>query len=146
MLKYFKRKPDYIIYTNASGEPLPQLLRWYLIPRNRFFNIYLHKTIKDDEDRALHDHPWHSLSFLIKGRLGEYVFKDIEARTTKKQELSKKWPKFRKATYAHRLFLPDPKKPAWTIFITSNKCRTWGFWAKNGWERHEIFCGEKFKD
>lgn len=31
----------------------PYLLRWYIIP----LNVYLHKFMRSDDDRALHDHP-----------------------------------------------------------------------------------------
>ncbi len=42
------RKPDFII----GGPENPYLLRWYLIPQNRFFNVYLHKILRSDDDRA----------------------------------------------------------------------------------------------
>ena len=48
------RKPDFII----GGHDAPYLLRWWLIPRNRFFNVYVHQFLRSDDDRALHDHPW----------------------------------------------------------------------------------------
>ncbi len=34
------------------------LLRWWVIPRNEMYNLYLHDIRKSDDDRALHDHPW----------------------------------------------------------------------------------------
>lgn len=58
------RPPDRII-----GEEY--LCRWYLIPRNRFIGVMLHWFIGSDDDRALHDHPWWSISFLLKGELYE---------------------------------------------------------------------------
>lgn len=39
-----------------GGHERPYLLRWFIIPRNRFFNIYLHKFLRSDDDRALLDH------------------------------------------------------------------------------------------
>ena len=41
-------KPHFVI----GGADDPYMLRWYLIPRNRRFNIYLHKFLRDDDDRA----------------------------------------------------------------------------------------------
>jgi hypothetical protein len=61
------REPDLYI----GGKDDPYLLRWYLIPRNRFFNVYLHKIVRSDDDRALHDHPWWWLSVMLKGRYAE---------------------------------------------------------------------------
>lgn len=53
LFRPFWRAPDFYIGGNAN----PYLLRWWVIPRNRFFNVYLHKFLRDDDDRALHDHP-----------------------------------------------------------------------------------------
>lgn len=61
-----RRLPDFVI----GGHANPYLLRWWLIPRNRVFNIYLHKFLRDDDDRALHDHPWFWCSIMLRG---EYV-------------------------------------------------------------------------
>jgi hypothetical protein len=53
-----ERDPDFII-----GNP-PYMLRWWLLPRNPTFNVYYHRILRDDDDRALHDHPWPSFSRL----------------------------------------------------------------------------------
>src|SRR5690242_14714107 len=67
-----RRPPDVII----GGRDRPYMLRWFVIPRNRFFNIYLHHFHRSDDDRALHDHPWLNLSIILQG---EYVEHTIEA-------------------------------------------------------------------
>jgi hypothetical protein len=74
IFKFFKsiadsRKPDFII----GGADEPYMLRWWVIPRNRFFNIYLHHFLRSDEDRALHDHPWLNCSWLLDGRYTEHT-------------------------------------------------------------------------
>jgi hypothetical protein len=51
--------------------------RWWVIPRNKFFNIYLHHFLHSDDDRALHDHPWWNVSILL--RSGSYVEHTIAA-------------------------------------------------------------------
>jgi hypothetical protein len=61
-----RRLPDFVI----GGHENPYLLRWWLIPRNPVFNVYLHKFLRDDDDRALHDHPWLWCSVLLRG---EYI-------------------------------------------------------------------------
>lgn len=58
-----RRSPDFLI----GGSEKPYLRRWFLIPRNRFCNIYLHNIRRSDDDRALHDHPWINLSILLRG-------------------------------------------------------------------------------
>lgn len=54
-----------------GGPRRPYLSRWHILPRNPWFNIYLHKFVHGDDDRALHDHPWRSWSLLLSGRYRE---------------------------------------------------------------------------
>lgn len=54
-----------------GGPRRPYLTRWHLIPRNRFFNVYLHFFVHGDDDRALHDHAWNSWSLILDGRYYE---------------------------------------------------------------------------
>jgi hypothetical protein len=48
---------------NREGKPY---LKRLVITRNRFFSIYLHKTVNDDYP-VLHDHPWNNLSIILRG-------------------------------------------------------------------------------
>ena len=114
------RKPDRIINKDY-------LSRWHLIPKNRFFNIYLHKFVGSDNDRALHDHPWWSVSFLLKGELIE-VLKETPL-TKELRFIGKYRPYLRPAELAHRMVLIGDE--AWTLFITGPKIREWGFWTLN---------------
>ena len=109
------------------------LHRRFLLPRNRYFNIYLHKFIASDEADALHDHPWHSLSFLIRGFVIEHT---IDGREVFKAPAIK----FRSANYRHRLaILGIPYKPAITILFTANVIREWGFWCEKGFVRWDVY-------
>lgn len=107
----FKIEPD----VNIGPD---QLHRYFVIPRNRMFNMYLHKILKSDNAKALHDHPWWSISIPLKGLMAEKTPQGIYI-------LSKWKPKFRKPTYQHSLIVD---KPVWTLFITGPKVRDWGFW------------------
>lgn len=121
-----RRKPDFVI-----GDPTdPYMLRWWLIPRNRWFNVYLHHMRKDDDDRALHDHPWSSLSICIGGRLREHL------RDRLPREIGVGRVVFRRAKFAHRL---EIIRPAWTIFITGPRVREWGFYCPKGWRHWQEF-------
>ena len=113
------------------GEPdKPYLKRWFVLPRNRWCNIYLHHFHRSDDDRALHDHPWASVSILLKGR-------DIEHMQGGRHRLCRptfafwRWPR-REATFAHRVELIRNRK-VWTLFITARNIRVWGFWCDRGW-------------
>jgi len=111
------REPDVKIGDNY-------LWRWWLIPRNRFFNIYLHRFGRSDDDRALHDHPWFSVSLLLKGEMIEHNHNGI-------RYIPWLLPIFRTAKFAHRLELV--KGPVWTVFITGPRIRSWGFYCPQGW-------------
>lgn len=118
-----RRPPDMVI-----GDDY--LHRWYVIPRNRWFNVYLHEYHGSDDDRALHDHPWPSLSWLLRGTLGEITDPsgDYPARVIHAGQ----W-RFRRPTFAHRLFLIRREPAPLTLFITGPKVRTWGFHCPQGW-------------
>src|ERR1700674_4566521 len=115
------RKPDFIIGPHAS----PYLRRWWVIPRNRWFNIYLHHILASDDDRALHDHPWINCSIILKGRYREVTpNKTVERRAWR--------PILRRAVAAHRLVI-RPSESCWSLFITGPIVRQWGFHCPKGW-------------
>lgn len=130
------REPHQII-----GRPDdPYLLRWYVIPRNRFINVYLHKFMRSDVD-TLHDHPWWFVSLILRGGYVEVS----ETRFTRKMAAlcrtsvfdvrSPFWRRciaYRPATYRHQVKLPienGVEQPCWTLIITGRNTRTWGFWC-----------------
>lgn len=123
-----------------SGEPhfiigQRYLLRWYVIPRNPWLNVYLHKFLHDDEDRALHDHPWWFISVMLWGRYSEVV---------KEQVIERRAPSiaFRSATHAHRVMLWREfgnLVPCWTLVVTGKVVRDWGFLCPQGWRHWKEF-------
>lgn len=156
-------KPHFVV-----GEPEnPYMLRWYLIPKNPVFNIYLHKFLRSDEDRALHDHPWANISIVLAGRYNEVVPEDDAAwrsghsRLTVKKLRKPFRPVFRRARSIHRVELlkeedmpsryegdcpavwipsvPGAEVPCWSLFITGPKVRQWGFWCPAGWKHWAKF-------
>ena len=135
----FSGKPHFII---GSAER-PYLLRWYLIPRNPFVNVYLHKFLRDDDDRALHDHPWSFISIMLRGGYEEFtpVSMDEFGWTEIRQAPS---IAYRPATHQHRVVLFKDNAgcpvPCWTIVITGPKCREWGFWCPKGFVPWHVFC------
>lgn len=140
-----QRAPDFVI----GGEERPYLRRWWVIPRNRFLNIYLHQFLRSDDDRALHDHPWANLSILLRGSYIEHTIAagGIEHR----HELhAGQWRLRLSGRLAHRvellqvrLVVPWPAyatQPCWTLFITGPRYRAWGFHCpKQGWIPWERF-------
>ena len=124
------RAPDFII-----GDPdRPYMLRWWLLPRNDVFNIYYHRILRDDDDRALHDHPWPSFSIMVSGQMVE-VTPEGE-RLIKPRDCVYRGPEF-----AHRLQLVDAA-PVETLFITGPKVRDWGFHCPGGFVQWRDFVGD----
>jgi len=106
----------------------PYMLRWWIIPRNSIFNVFLHVIKHDDDDRALHDHPWWSVSFCLLGGLTEFYEKDgkIISRAIESGNVV-----FRNGKNPHRLELRSVF--AKTLFITGPRFREWGFHCPQGW-------------
>ena len=109
------------------------LHRWHIIPRNRFFNIYLHHFIGDDNRLELHDHPWNFVSILLKGRLLETFQSEHNQRLHHGWLTSRyiPWllPRYYHATHRHCFELPSAgPQSAWSLVFTGPRYRNWGFY------------------
>lgn len=147
MLK-LRRPPDKIISPDGNLEN-PYMNRWHIIPRNRWFNIYLHEILQPDDERALHDHPWWNLSIVLRGGYLEH----LKARPGDIHQEYAIWRSpgslvLRRASTAHRLSLArrwDHSKgkyswlPCWSLFITGPVIRIWGFHCPQGWVEYSKF-------
>lgn len=125
------RPPDFII--GAPGDDY--LRRWFVIPRNPVFNIYLHEFIRSDDDRALHDHPWWNVSLLISGEYVEHTMPQGGVNVRKRYTAGDL--KFRTAKYAHRVELTAGA--CWSLFITGPRIRDWGFHCPTRWVHWQEF-------
>lgn len=125
------RAPDVLI----GKQDDTYMRRWWVIPRNRFFNIYLHHFLRSDDDRALHDHPWWNASILLWGRYTEHTI--AAGGVNRRVEYAAGAIKLRGAKYAHRVELTDG--PCWSLFITGPMLREWGFHCPAGWRPWQQF-------
>lgn len=126
------RVPDFVVGSRQE----PYLRRWHLIPRNRLLNVYLHEFQGSDPHGLLHDHPYASLSFILRGHYAEVMREETRIR----------WAGdilFRRAKTPHRIDLPMIRGRApercWSLFITGPRTREWGFYLSGGWLHHEQF-------
>lgn len=122
-----ERAPDFVI-----GAPA-YLRRWWIIPRNEQQNVYLHEILRDDDDRALHDHPWDNQSLVLRGSYREITPEGTFIR--KAGDLIT-----RSADTLHRLELIDGA-PCVSLFFTGPKVREWGFACPKGWVHWRDFTG-----
>lgn len=108
----------------------PYLTRWYLVPRKRPSwcpGIYLHRFHAHDEDMELHDHPWKwAMAFILSGSYLEEIkiSDDIDVRVQSAGNFN-----FIKGNSFHRI--AHVSEDLWTIFISFNKCKDWGFWNRH---------------
>lgn len=123
------RAPDFVI---GAGDH-PYLMRWWVIPRNRWFNIYLHEVIRSDDDRALHDHPWVNASILLEG--GYFEHRILAGGCRSKRLIGAGNIVVRRAHAAHRLEI-IPGRRAISLFITGPVIRHWGFHCPEAGWRH----------
>lgn len=112
--------------------PNPYMLRWDVIPRNRWLKVYVHKFLRSDDDRALHDHPWVFISLVLHGQYLEYTEQAPNPHLRKRWSLA-----YRPAATRHRVALVSGfnadgsygMQPCWTLIVTGPKVREWGFWC-----------------
>ena len=100
------------------------LERWHLVPRNRWFNVYLHRFGQDDPS-DLHDHPWKNCSLVLRGRYREH-FHDGSWLDRSPGALV-----LRGSMTLHRLEILTPSVT--TLFVTGPVRRSWGFMTHAGW-------------
>jgi hypothetical protein len=118
------RPPDFVIGDNY-------LRRWWVIPRNKLQNVYLHEINKSDDDRALHDHPWENTSLIIRGSYIEHTPAGVFTRVAGDVV-------HRPATALHRLEVADNARVI-SLFMTGPISREWGFECPQGWRHWRDF-------
>lgn len=125
------RSPDFVIGPFES----PYMLRWYMIPRNRWFGIYWHRFLRHDDDRALHDHPWWSFSIVLRG--GYFEITRAHDGTEERKWYGPGSIKLRSAKYSHRIELAERSDGSLvhceTLFLMGPRVREWGFLCPQGW-------------
>lgn len=115
----------------------PTYWRWYVWPRNRFINCYLHNFLRGDEE-DLHDHRMINISVVLS-RIGyrEELYLHMPASGmplpgTYMKRIEFMRPRVRLPSTPHRVVLwkADGKPiPIWSLFIGFPHWRDWGFWC-----------------
>ena len=109
-----------------GGEDNPYLRRWFITPRGEGPAVCLHQFLRDDDDRALHDHPWASIGIILAGGYREMTPEGEQLRQV--GDVIYRLPEQRHRVVLHRDDAGRPK-PAWTLFLTGTRVRDWGFWC-----------------
>lgn len=153
------RVPDFIV--GANHPQGPYLQRWFLTPWrttqrqwreraeaaptrwnrvrawaiNLLPNLYLHQFIRDDDDRALHDHPSWAVSWILQGC---YIEHTIAAGGIHQRVVHRAGSiRFLPTLHTHRIELPRSyglPQYCWTLFLFGPGLREWGFHCpEQGW-------------
>lgn len=134
------RPPDFSVI--QGPERLAYLHRWWVWPRNRWCNLYLHNMVRDD-DPILHDHMYWSVSLCLSGHLLEWLNPDPRHMAAPRHltRNNRYGPIISRAATAGSVVLRSPRlahqlcvvEEAWTLFLTGPRIRDWGFWCPQGW-------------
>ncbi len=132
LIAAFTRRPaDFVIGLRAD----PYLQRWWVIPRNPLVNLYLHRILRSDDPRALHDHSYFNVSIILRG---SYIEHTIAAGGVHRRTLREAGSvTFRSPWRAHRLEIAQGA--AWSLFFTGPRLRAWGFHCPGGWIPWQAF-------
>lgn len=132
------RTPDLIIGPRDN----PQTLRYHIL-KWRGFQFSLHKWLRSDDDRALHDHSGWNVSFILNGGYWELV-RTYEPRMIDRWHYRRPWRFYaRRAATAHRIALPAGQRPVWTLWLRGPPMREWGFHCPKGWRHWKEYCNTR---
>jgi hypothetical protein len=171
-----RRPPDFVV--GADSPDGAYLLRWFLTPWRAWQhrlgkradqsptwwnrtahrlarllpNLYLHKFMRDDDDRALHDHPSWAVSFILRTGYVEHTI--AEGGIHVRRQFAAGSLRYLPTKHAHRIELlrkvvrngdplvrpTDPVEPCWTLFLFGPTVRPWGFHCpERGWVPWQTF-------
>lgn len=143
------------IVDKASGQVYMRR-RWLVKPRWYTFGcgIRIHHTKRSDLDRHLHDHPWPTISLLLKGVYYELVpingWEGEPVWLPNGTEQIQSWRRNpgdivrRPATARHRLLVPDPDAGVWSMFLMGPRharADSWGFYTPEGFVYYKDYLG-----
>lgn len=95
----------------------PYVIRWSV--ETPLGSLRVHHWLASDDPRAVHDHPWWFLTFIIHGG---YTDKSPAGD----EHLRRGAVRYRRALHRHTV-VPD-EGGAWTVLLTGRPLRAWGFW------------------
>lgn len=123
-----KRRPYQHIY-GAQDKKLYMERYWLFNPylssgadrKTKWFpiSIRIHKIVKPDNDRHMHDHPWNARTFIVKGWYREERINSAFLRQ-KGESCRLKFKEYHKITHVSY-------DGVYTIFISGKYRGTWGF-------------------
>lgn len=112
--------------------------RWYIF--TPWFGLRVHKILRGDGDRHMHDHPFHFWSFILFGTYIEHLpasQNPLRIQPTRQRTFRPGMVNAHRAEDVHLLELPAG--PVWTFVVTSAYKREWGFETEIGWVHNKEY-------
>lgn len=125
LMKFTRNKPMRLIEINGDA-----YLERYHVASLFGFKIWLHRFIRNDSDRHLHNHPWHALSVILTGGYREIValkgYRNWDIVDYKRGNFN-----LIKADKTHRILQVEPN--TWTLMLVSPRTgKGWSFVDDDG--------------
>jgi len=101
--------------------------RW----RSKWPSVRLHKIMRPDRDRHMHDHPWDARTIILQGWYREerlerrYHFLGYQSKIVRAYRYAGETATLKFGEYHKITDVPD--EGVWTMFITWKYMGTWGF-------------------
>lgn len=103
----------------------PYLERYYLF-QLLGWTFYLHRFVRNDSERHLHDHPWRqAFSLVLAGEYQEERMILAGGGSTLLWDQVVRWGNSIGARDIHRIAQVEPE--TWTLFCHTRRIRPWGF-------------------
>jgi len=117
------------------------LRRWTLL-KLFGWKLMLHRIVRPDYARDLHDHPWSFVTVVLRGGYSELMRSDDgrEVRRINKPLRIR----INRAPHPHlidRLLNGD----AWTLVLHAQDVREWGFYTECGWMPWRTYCDRVYE-
>ena len=115
-----------------NAPPEEVLLRRWRIVQTPLFGVYLHRHIRPDWFRDMHDHPYSFVTWVLRGayRENRIAAKPLTWRQWSVHYMRAEWP--------HSI-LELTEVPTWTLMFVGRRRRDWGFVTDDGWVSHKTY-------
>lgn len=108
----------HVPFKEIGWEEIGEKFTRYQFLKTPWFNVYLHQLYAPEWHPQCHDHPWSFVAILLRRgyleQVGENKFKRRPGSIL-----------FRPATFRHNVI--TPYGTSWSVILTTNKSRDWGF-------------------
>ena len=114
---------------NGAGRCPTTLYRWHVL-KTRWFDVYIHKFVRDEWALDLHDHPNRFVSIGLKGSFLDWTpfQNDGELRLGYCLPTLYRAPWIRFFPPEHKRRITVPYGPCWTRVMTFKATSQWGWW------------------